>query len=303
MVDRRRSAPATALAFSALLVACGGHVGATAPGEGDSSGASAADSGAPCPLSSLTSAVSENVSTTGAVVAVLDLEGTAQTQSFAAGFPYFGAGPSYAVAHGAAASCTCSSGNALPVPSNSAGSVTVDAPDCGPPLVVMTLPMGPGDPYAGTPAGAWTPGDVLGVVASGASGGIGAFSGTLVTPLPPVDVTPPIFGPTSQPIPVSRSEPLVLRWTPEGRAGETVMVRIAQSQGQGGFVNCTCIGPDAPGVMTIPVSTLSQYVPSASATGNTTGFFTRSIARVAVQGGVSVDLVGLVESEGAVDFQ
>ena len=311
----RVRAVACGLALPAMMVACGGRVGApphdgpsasspggpansggedggaTSNGASDATNADAANSSTSCPSSAADNVAATQVSTTGAVVAIVDVQGTMQTQTFAAGFPYFGAGPAYAVAPAGPATCACSSGIPLPDPWQSAGTITVDAPDCGPSLAVLSMPAAAdGDrPYAGTPGVAWTPGDVLGVAATGAAGGVGAFSGGLVTAALVANLQPPILEPSSKPVLVPRTEPLVLSWTPEGKAGETVMLRIAQTVSEDSFVQCTCIGPDAPGTMTVPVSMLSRYVPTASAPGTTSAFFTRSIASsVAVGAGAVI---------------
>ncbi len=287
--------PLSVLAASAL-VACGGEVGG-APSTPDASDASPSDA----PQQD-TGCAAEDAGTTGndagpyqgAVVA----SGTsAGQQLLSAGFPYFGSFP----ATTGGTTCNCVEGIADPSPSQSAGTITVQAAHCGPLVASLAFGDDSGFPeYAQSPA-TWTPGDALVVSAPGDPSQVHGFAGTLQTGVPLAGLSPAI-GPSGQNIVIPLDQPLVVSWAPEGRSNETVDVTLSAVT-TSSYATCGCFAPDSAGTLTMPSALLSQhFAPTTTKTTANLGVSRTLVTPVAADDAV-VDLVGIVSVEGPVDLE
>jgi hypothetical protein len=144
---------------------------------------------------------------------------------------------------------------AAPPTDISAGTLTLQ--DRGGTLV--SLSFTPGQGYASVTSDVvrslvWNPGDELGVVAAGASDGIGPFSGTVVAPAPLQALSPDLLTLAT----LSRSRDFRLTWT--GIVGGTVLLTMATvnpaSSSNDGVIVCNASSAD--GSLDVPAALLGN---------------------------------------------
>jgi hypothetical protein len=124
---------------------------------------------------------------------------------------------------------------------------------------LATLPFTPGQGYTSVSSDAvhslvWNPGDELGVVAAGASNGVGPFTGTVVAPAPLQALSPDLLTLAT----LSRSSDLRLTWT--GIVAGTVVLTIAAvdsaSSSSDGVIVCNASSTD--GSLDVPAALLGD---------------------------------------------
>jgi hypothetical protein len=148
--------------------------------------------------------------------------------------------------------------------------------------------------YPDADSGAWNPGDALRVSASG--GEVAPFSGTLQTGALLSGVTPAIG---TTPLVIDRTQDLQVSWTPEGRAGENVLLAVQQFTASGGLT-CYCEAADPAGRVTVSATLLGQF-DTQQPSGRIR--VERLITSTAPCANATIDLVGEVSQTGDVSFR
>lgn len=204
--------------------------------------------------------------------------------------------------------CCCEDGVALPGPTPSAGILQLSRLTGQGVLVLLqpsttnlqgTSDLGPSwyvypGIYDYTDSGVWFPGDAIAVAGGGAD--LLGFEGTLHTGAALTGVVPPI-GPA--PSIVDRSQDFHVSWTPEGLAGEQVLLTLRQITTDG-VTACFCSAPDSSGELTVDTSVLAMFaVEQLSGTIE----LERVITSTVTSDDAVINLVGAVAQEADVTFE
>ena len=121
-----------------------------------------------------------------------------------------------------------------------------------------SLPFTAGKGYASvnsatTASVTWSPGDTLGVSASGDASGVASFSGTVVAPSPLAGVTPALATLST----LSRASDFTLTWTANS-AGTVALVILANAAtASDGTIRCNATGSS--GTLTVPTALLTSF--------------------------------------------
>ena len=101
----------------------------------------------------------------------------------------------------------------------------------------------------------WAPGDSLGVSATGAAGGVDAFSGSVTLPAPLTGITPALS--ETSPISISASSAFTLSWTPGTEGNVSVALTAVSGATEVGGIEC--IVASSLGSVTVPASLLAHF--------------------------------------------
>jgi hypothetical protein len=213
----------------------------------------------------------------------------------------------------AGATCSCGEGIALPVPTEgaSAGTLTVQAPDCGTVLATLLPDLDGGlfseNPFAISPdyslqgtAHAWSLGDALHVSAAGDPSQVHAFAATLQTGAVLAGLTPAIG---ATPLGIAIGQDLVISWTPEGRANETVTLFVGEANLQVASM-CECVAPNSAGQISLRSSDMlaARFVADSNAHDGVIGL-THDVVSLVGTDTANVELNGQVNVSGPATFR